>query len=102
MNYVFNNKGGGQYALQAEWDSTDTYIKYFKVDIDGSNYDTDIYYVWYTSDGQFDYITGSGGEKYYKHDFFTTPFSYTIFDCNADTNTTSSPAYKDEFTAIVF
>lgn len=101
MNYVWNNKGGDQFPLQAEWDSSDTYIKYFKV-AKGYNYDDDIIYVWYTSDGQFDYITASDGEKYYKHDFFTTPFTYYIFDCNADTNTTSSPAYKDEFTAIVF
>jgi hypothetical protein len=87
--------------LQAVRNSTTGDIMYFKVDTNGSGYDTTIYYVYYNSEGWFDYVSGSGGEKYYAHDFFTLPFEYTLFDCNADTNT-STAAYSDEFTEVVF
>jgi hypothetical protein len=86
--------------MQAVYNS-DGSIKYFEVDTNGSGYSTTIYYVVYNSDGWFDYVTGSGGEKYYAHDFFSLPFEYTIFDCNADTNTTTAD-YSDEFTKIVY
>ena len=84
--------------MKAVWEYGNS-IKYFEVDFNGSPYDRTIFYVYYTDEGWFDYIDIGG--KYYAHDFFTTPFTYTLYDCNAQTNS-SSDAYHGEFTDVVY
>ena len=61
---------------------------------------TQIYYVYYDQNGWPYYIQGDGGYRYYRHEFFTGPFDYTINDCSAQRNSTS--AYTDAFLTSVY
>lgn len=54
---------------------------------------TTIYYMYYDQQGWPYYIEGMYEDRYYRHEYFTGAFDYTINDCSA-TNTTTSD-YSD-------
>lgn len=70
--------------MRAVWDDDGITISYFYNDLDtGTPYTTPVLYVSYTSDGLIESVQSPGGETYTARSFFSLPFHYTLYDCNA-------------------